>query len=360
MPALTEDASQIAAALKKVGKTTTTTAAAPATDPALSVVGGAYGVGATVTEPADTSGPGSWSSAVPYDQWLVADWFSNQNVPGGGDLANQLARQFFDDNGRWPTPAELLNDRSTMNTVTWAQSGFFALPPTFGVKLANGQVVYYANSPKDGLRMISELSPGLNRPGGTQLQKAPPSGTRIFTEDVFNAILGSARGSAPRGSGPGRGSSGPAAQVFDRDQLIESVKGMWQGYLIEDPADPAAIADAFIDKSNAFLAQGGRLDFETFVTGKIRETARYKMLYQRKPEGVPEQQWLGQYVQAVAAAGLSPGKQLPAAARGAAAGVSADSFQNTLSNRPDVRAANQGSFSQKFAAHFSQLGLRGT
>lgn len=311
----------------------------------------------TVTLPPDDEPP-KYSTADPRtatNHAIVSEWLKNNGLSSSvaGDFANDLASDFFRREGRWPSPAELLSDPSTQNRMTWASQGLYLLPPVFGVRGPDG-IEYFTNDPNGGLVPI-DTSGGVSRT--FSFGNVP-----IFNPGDIDAILGTAQeGGGGGGRGGGGGGGGRAPAVFDREQLIAAAIQTWRGRLLEEPDNVESLVDEYIQKANSFwMSKGGQLDFETFILGKAEATPRHKMLYARKPESMTHDQYLGQYVQAVRALGVSERTAMREVEAGASVGASAAGFSERLETLPEVVAGNQGTFSQRFAAQIAQLGVRGT
>lgn len=173
--------------------------------------------------------------------------------------------------------------------------------------------------------------------------RAWKDGLMFFSEasglPFFSASQG---GSSGRGSGSG--SRGPTAaeirQSFDENQLTKAVEEYWGAYLLEDAPNARAIARGYID---AVVATGAQqeLDFETFVVGRIEQTARYRQLYANKPEGKTALEYITPYTNmATQVLGGSAGnkKQLGSiVAGGAALGSSPDAFAERLKRTDAVK-----------------------
>lgn len=152
----------------------------------------------------------------------------------------------------------------------------------------------------------------------------------------FNQI----RGNTQAGGGSG-GSRGPTAQdirnSMDEDQLTQAASNLWQTYLIEENPDARRIAKDYINEIVATKGQK-KLDFETFVMGRIKKTGRYAALYRNKDEGVSELQYLQPFVQtAMSALGGKKGAVHSVAAEGAILGSDPASFAARLQREDAVR-----------------------
>ncbi len=333
--------------------TRTTTRTAPA-------AGGLLGTLPVAAPPAEEEAAPRFSTAdtrAARDHAIVTEWFKDSGVSSSvaSDFANDLAQDFFNENGRWPTASELILSNETTNQMAWAAQGLYLLPGVFGVRSADG-IDYFQNDPKQGLTQI-DLSGERFRLTST-LRNVP-----IFSPDDIAGILGTNQmggGGGGRGGGGG-GGAGRAPAVFDRDQLIAEATELWRGRLLEEPDNVEAIVDEYVQKANSFwMGQGGQMDFGTFVLGKTEGTSRYKTLYAKRPESLSHEQYLAQYVQAVRGLGLRESVAMREIEAGASTGAGVAGFANRLETTPEVVAGNQGAFSQRFANHVAQLGVRGT
>lgn len=148
--------------------------------------------------------------------------------------------------------------------------------------------------------------------------------------------------------GGGGGSRGPSAadirNSFDEDELTDAVQSLWGAHLFEDTTEARSIAKNYI---NAVVAGKGQkeIDFKTFVTNRMKQTPRWKMIYRNKPEGQDPLDYSSKYAQmAESAVGGGQGnKKLVGslAAGGAALGASQDAFAGRL-QRTDAQRNSQG------------------
>ncbi len=144
---------------------------------------------------------------------------------------------------------------------------------------------------------------------------------------------------APTGTGS-RGSSGPSAQdirnSMDEEQMTKGVTDMWRSYNLEEPPDARRIAKDYIDE---IVRTGGKveMDFQTFVLGRIKQTSRYGSLYQAKPDGVDELQFMAPYTQTAAAALGGQSNVSEVAAQGAKLGADPQGFASRLQREDAVR-----------------------
>lgn len=146
-----------------------------------------------------------------------------------------------------------------------------------------------------------------------------------------------AKRSSGRGRGSGGGRGGPTAEdirkQFDIEELTRGVNDMNRNLVLEDHADPARIARAYVD---AVVAGKGeqKIDFQTYVEQGIEKSARYKSIYKNKPESVTAQQYMAPYFQS--ALGVAPGDAAEIAIGGAQFGASSEQFQERLKRTDQV------------------------
>jgi len=309
----------------------------------------------------DSGSTGRFSTARAADHALMVEDLAARGIPRAvaGDLANELAERFRSVQDRWPTVFELLADPQTINRITYTNAGLYALPPAFGVRdERSGTVTWYRNSPLSGIQQVTAGSDDFGF--GLKELASGQTSLPVFAQSEISAILGSA-GFGDDSGGGGGGRTGPVAPVFDRARLADSAVGIWRGLLLEEPGNVDRIVDEYVGRATSFLMnEGGRLDFETFVLGKARSTAKYRTLYQNKAPGVSEQGHLAQYLDAYRRLGLADRGMAEAVTAGAQSGASVQGFSERLERTPEFMAANQGTFSQRFANTIAQLGIRGT
>lgn len=161
------------------------------------------------------------------------------------------------------------------------------------------------------------------------------------------------------GGGGGSGSVGRQPQKFDRDQLLEAARSMWRSTLVDvDERQIAAAVDGFMREANSFwVKDGGSLDFETFVSKRIRNTTLYKQLYRNKPQGMTDAQYLGQAFNVVQAfPQLRPSQQTSEVQRIAKSGASAAGAATRLAGSETVQRGSPEQFTTAFARTIAGLG----
>lgn len=139
----------------------------------------------------------------------------------------------------------------------------------------------------------------------------------------------------PRGGGGSRGPT--AAEIrnsMDLNQLTQAVTDLGRAYLADEVKDARTIASAYIEKIVATGAME-EIDFKTFVLTNFKARPRWGTLYQNKPEGVDELQFLQPYAQAALKAG---GRNMPElVAQGAALAQTGEEFASRLQRESGVR-----------------------
>jgi hypothetical protein len=299
---------------------------------------------------------------------------------------NEAAAKFHGRTGVWPSATELLADETYQRYMGNLKSKMPTLPVTFAV---DNQVYYndpftgpqwvftagetYLGSlagdggglrssgprepPIDNSAEIAALSNPMGAPSG-------PMGLPKFnwTRDEFVSIMTN-MGPAHGPSGPsGSGAAGRTTIPFDRADLIEQASDRWRGLMLEEGDNIEGIVDAYIDASNAFwIGEAGRLDFDTFLVNKARETGRYKQLYSRLPSHQTEEEYIAGFRQTSERFGLNPTVTRRETVAGAEAGVGLAGFSDRVSRTREARLANTGGFSQQLASTFGAMpGLAGS
>jgi hypothetical protein len=127
--------------------------------------------------------------------------------------------------------------------------------------------------------------------------------------------------------GPRKPTADEIRQSFDLDQLSSAVTDAYQGMILDDPKDPRAVARAYVEAIVANPEQ--KLDFQTFVEGRVKQEPRYQMIYKNKPRGMSDAQFLQPYVQQ-AMQRLRPQNVAEVSRAGAQLGASPDAFRANL------------------------------
>lgn len=138
------------------------------------------------------------------------------------------------------------------------------------------------------------------------------------------------------GGGGGRTypTSAEIRQAYDLNQLAQAASDQWGAVLLDDAPDARAIAREYVDAMVASRGQQ-KLDFNTFVRGKIKGTARYASIYRNKPEGLTEENYIGSYLGA-ALSKVRPDNANALAIGGAMFGSSASTFEARLNRTSEV------------------------
>ena len=297
----------------------------------------------------DTTEQASWSSQDPRF-YGIRDLIIDQS---GLDIFDTQASRILNDygetfaaahSGRWPTYTDVRADQSVFTSLARSALRTDLLPPTYGVRNADGSVTYYDNT---GALPVETSAPEPLWQG----TYAETPGAVVYGADEYASIINwDAAGGRGRGSGSGGGRSG---QVFDRAELDEYITRSWSGLMLETP--PAGVADRWIAASNAFWSEGGSLDIETWLKGEMRKTARYQTLYGRKDPLISEEEHLGQYLSLARQTGLRSEQVNREAARGAAGGGAPASFAASLVENADVQGLGTGELSRRFAQTVGRL-----
>lgn len=181
-------------------------------------------------------------------------------------------------------------------------------------------------------------------------------------QQYLNASWPGFFGGAPQASGGGgRGGGGPrrptASEIraqFDLDELAGGANDIWRAMLWDDPEDPRGIARAYVDAVVANPEQ--KLDYQTFVEQRARQTSRYETMYKMKPDGLSEVQYtsqLGQQAfQVLGGSGGQKDRLGRVVAQGAALGATPDAFRGRLSRTREATNSNgfMGGIEQKLRA----------
>jgi hypothetical protein len=315
------------------------------------------GASGSVTATADED-TFNWASDNPFDYAQTKDLLTSAygiESDLADNIAQDLAQDFFDTFGHWPSYAELAAWEKTQARGTYYGNQFYRLPPMFGVDNEDGTYNWFANA--DGeLTEITVTDPAF-RPQFGGSTAAVGGTTSILTRGEIAAVLGAGRRGRGGGGGGGGGGRGP---VFDRAQLRDAATEIWRALLIEEPDNLDSLVDSFISSATSFARQGGVLNFETFIRNAALATPRAKMIYARKPESVAHESYLAAYATAVRNLGLRESRTADLAVAGAAAGSGSGAFQEQITRLTEFQAANQGQFSQRFANTIRQLGVLGT
>lgn len=183
------------------------------------------------------------------------------------------------------------------------------------------------------------LYPGWEHSPGGLMTLGKAGFSWLQNQDHTKAITpagGVVPGALPRfpGGGGGRGRGGPTAADFDLDELTEGVQNMWRAYLLTENPNARSLAQQYV---NAIVSNPNKkLDFTTFVLGKIRGTSRHRAIYSGKPEHMEEREFMSNYMQ-IAMQYLQPGNADDVAIMGAQMGADPTAFRGLVSNQREVR-----------------------
>ena len=309
----------------------------------------------------------SYSNARTEDYNTVRYTFKDQyDIPRVSDITwrvKALADLWKKENGQWPTASEFLGWQTAQTSIYTYASGFSRFDYNFGITADDGTTSYWTNDHIRGLVQNDNILSAA--PGGAlgfgDKQAELITGRQVFLEADLPAIL--AGFSPVSGGGSGGGSSGGVGRTpatFDRAQLAEEGTNRWRGLLLEEPTDAevSSFVSDYITEANAFwMRDAGRLDYDTFITNRIRGQERHTFLYQKKPEFQTEAEYMGGFRQTTAQFGLSRATELREIESGASTGVGLAGFGERVGRSREARTINQGSYSQRFAANMAQSGL---
>jgi hypothetical protein len=148
----------------------------------------------------------------------------------------------------------------------------------------------------------------------------------------------------------GRGSGGGGIR-FDRAAIRESIRQDWRNLLLEEPPNVESLVDSYIASSRA---AGMGLSVRAWTTGQIEGSARGKMLYRFKPEGMGMGDYMGGFRSVAQGFGLQD--EVGAIESGAMNGASAAGFARRLQGSREVQTNQRGKLSQRFANTFQGMG----
>jgi hypothetical protein len=181
-------------------------------------------------------------------------------------------------------------------------------------------------------------------------------------EELLEAAAGTSPGGGGGGGGGGGAAQGRIAMPFDVEQLKNSATEQWRALLrTEIPeSELSKIVADYMDAANAFwIGEAGQLDFQTYILGRIKDTARYNMLYGDKPEFFTDAEWALRYDQAVAQFGINATAGERQVIAGMTSGAGVAGFTERVGRTAEARLApgRSGNFSQRVASLRSQMGL---
>ena len=303
-----------------------------------------------------------YSTARPEDYRFARKSFAAQFGVDVSDLTfrvNSLAALWWGQHNKvWPRSSELLQWDVAQNSIWTFATGFSQFDTFFGVQSPEGETTFFYNDPIRGVtqdKNIFSAAPGL----GDKAAEFIKSRTVILEADIPAILAGLSPAKRPSGAG----GAGRTARTFDRRQLAEAATDRWRGLLREEAEDAEldSLVTGYIKEANAFwLRESGSLDFDTFVTDRIRTQDRHSFLYSKKPEFQSEAEYMGGFRQTVGQFGLSSRGELRELEAGASSGVGLAGFGERVSRTREARVINQGSFSQRLAGSLAASGLGGS
>jgi hypothetical protein len=213
-----------------------------------------------------------------------------------------------------------------------------------GVGWGSGMGGYQGTDPEQGMSWLEGTAEGreqlymIARNWLTRREARLISGYETYEEKLRNS----------RSSG-GYG-SGVSADSFDLDQLSLAATNAWRAYLLEEPPDARGIARAYVD---AYLKNPNqRLDFDTFVINRIKESSRYAQVYANKPAGMDELEFNAPFV-AAATQLLRPENVNPTAVAGMRLAGSQEAYGSLLLKQREVVTSSP--FMQRLEQRLSNL-----
>jgi len=273
---------------------------------------------------------------------------------------NSLADVWKDEhNGVYPSSTDFLQWDIAHNSIATFAAGYSNLAPSFTITQPDGTWTRYHNDPVRGpLPSATQNTPDF------EFLKTGVQGQHIdvIPEADLPAILAGLSPIAQPRSGSS-GGVGRTERTFDRRQLEEAAMERWRGLLLEEPEDDelTTLVSDYIKNANAFwIRESGSLDFDTFVTDRIRQQERHSFLYSKKPGFQSEAEYMGGFRNTVSQFGLSSTGTLRELEAGASSGVGLAGFGERVERSREARTINQGSFSQRLAGSLAQTGLGGT
>jgi hypothetical protein len=307
-----------------------------------------------------------YATARPEDYRHARKSFADQWDLTPSDLTfriNSLADLWKRENDIWPRGQELLEWDTAQNSIWTFATGFSQFDLFFGIEAPDGSKTFFTNDPVKGIsqdRDIFSQAPGVGAAGGDKAAEFIVGRTVVSEADLPAILAGLSPIRQPSGGG---GGVGRKARSFDRRQLSEAATNRWRGLLLEDPEDAVLdrLVSDYITEANAFwVRDSGSLDFDTFVTDRIRAQDRHAFLYGKKPEFQSEAEYMGGFRQTVGQFGLNSRGELRELEAGASSGVGLAGFGERVSRTREARLINQGSFSQRLAGSLANSGLGGS
>jgi len=274
------------------------------------------------------------------------------------DYVNQIAQQWYDQHGEWPDPVDLMGTEGFAWGATKLPTNSHVLPPFFAIQEEDGTLTWMDNRLSTGPAPVTSMLPWVNgiteiaNPNNPDYDWYTAQNTTTLPRYLFQAILGAGR---PATSGGGGG----VGVQYDKKQVMEAINNQWRSLMLQEPSDTAGLADSYITAAQAFRRRGGNLDLDTWVRGKIRDTGRYRTLYDRKPSFQSEEQYINQYTQAAGQFGLNERWTSQQIESGMTSGAGIAGFTERVGGTSEARLSNMGGWSQRFAQHINSMGAAG-
>lgn len=255
----------------------------------------------------------------------------------------------------------------------WTKPEFTSFLQTWELEMrnyANAQVYYDQQRRENQWGLYSRISGGRD-------EGQPPSAHEYFfgtqegfveltqrtwdflrTKDSQLQAYGAVKAPKPPGGGGRRRlTAKEIRQQFDLDELAMAATNIWRRKLLEEPSNARDMASAYIE---AVVATRGeqKIDFQTFIENRARDTARWASVYRSKPENVSEEEYLLPYHQAALQV-TRPENAAGVAIGGAQFGASAETFGSRL--RRTKEATSSAPFINQLQGRLENLGqvLRG-
>ena len=151
-------------------------------------------------------------------------------------------------------------------------------------------------------------------------------------------------------------SGGGAGMKFDRKAIRQQMTDRYRFHMVEDAPDADDLTDAYIREST-----GSRLhlNVDSWLSDRLSKTARWKMLYDKKPAHMSETEYMGSLRGATQGLGFSGGVASRELVSGASSGQSVEGFRQRVSGSREAQVANRGDFSQRLARTVQSLGPLG-
>lgn len=295
--------------------------------------------------------PSEYGARAPYDANLIEEGNLAFNEAGGFHYLINETQQQRDRRGQPGLSDEQIAGRAPMPRPS---STFVRPEPVqqqYAIFDANGeQLGPWMNTPR-AVSPRGTMLPTRSQfqTGGTGPQFRYQKPQNAWTRRSLNEYSDRYRKTLASRKYPGGGFQ-PKFAVDER-KLRERGKDLWRAYLREEPNDSQLRewVRIFAGEAEGMWRRGGTLDFDAFMKGRIRSTSRYSHIYNRKPEGLDELEWMREYDQVMKAIGVPERLQNPYSVRAANQGQSSLGFASRASRSADVRDVNTYNFAAQFA-----------